>query len=195
TSSPMSRRRLFWRRWTASRPSWIRRWNAGRNWRTWPAEPASGALYRLGRVRSGVLGLVQADRNHVTGGSMENVVGGGSEQQREAMSAVAADHDQIAAEFGGDAVNLLTRVAEGNLHLLFGQSVIPGEQLHALPGLLELLLLKHGQVHGDITAISHGQWFDHMQYGELGAQCPGQLLGMVGHGATLINQIYSYQHM
>src|SRR5690606_39934681 len=67
---------------------WIRRWNAGRNWRTWPAEPASGALYRLGRVRSGVLGLVQADRNHVTGGSMENVVGGGSEQQREAMSAV-----------------------------------------------------------------------------------------------------------
>ena len=92
-------------------------------------------------------------------------------------------------------MNLLAWMAEGDLQALIGQPVVGGKQLHALLGLLELLLLQHRQVHGHIAPVGHRKRLDHMQQRQLGVQCVGQLHGMVGNRPTFFDQVNSHQYV
>ena len=61
---------------------------------------------------------------------MENVIGGGAEQQGEAMAAMAADHDQVATLFLGQTVDFLPGLAVGTAlfvaaHILLGYFLGP----------------------------------------------------------------------
>ena len=108
---------------------------------------------------------------------------------------MAADDDQVAAIFGRHTMDFLAGMTEGYLQLLGGQAEVAGEQLHAFAGLFELLLLQHGQIHGNVAAIGHGQGFNDMNNGQLGIQCLGQLSSVICHGATFVDQVDRDQHM
>src|SRR5476651_2786234 len=70
----------------------------------------------------------QAYRKHIAGRTVQNVVGGGAQQQRQAMPAMAADHDQVAGLFLGQVVNLLARLAVSQVAVLLGEFRILQDQ-------------------------------------------------------------------
>src|SRR3990167_4583316 len=102
-------------------------------------------------------GVFQAYGEHVTGGTVQHVIGGRAQQQGQAVTSVTADHNKIAVLFFGQAMNLLAWLAVGQVALLWCQlRVALGEVVQALAGLVELLLLQHRQVHRHITTKGHG---------------------------------------
>ncbi len=97
---------------------------------------------------------------------MQYVIGGGAEQQCQAMSAMTAHHDQVARLLLGEVVNLLTRLAVGQVTVFLGEfRVFHDQSLKALFGLIELLLLQLGKVHRHVAAKGHGHRFDDMHQG------------------------------
>jgi hypothetical protein len=88
---------------------------------------------------------------------MQHVVGRGAQQQGQAVTAVAADHDQITAMLFGEAVDFLARLAVGELAVVFGQLRVNVDQaIKSFLGLIKLLLLQLRQVHWNIAAKCHG---------------------------------------
>ena len=46
---------------------------------------------------------------------LQHIIGGGAQQQRQAVTAMAADHDQVTALLLGEVVDLLARLAVGQV--------------------------------------------------------------------------------
>ncbi|MNE99454.1 hypothetical protein D3C80_1981370 [compost metagenome] len=74
---------------------------------------------------------------------MQYIIGGRAQQQGQAVTAVATDHDQVAAVVLGQLVDFLARLAVGQVGIGAGQLwIFLFQALHALLGLVELLLLQ-----------------------------------------------------
>ncbi len=127
---------------------------------------------------------------------MQDVIGGGAQQQGETVAAVAADDDEVTALFLGESVDFLARLAIGQV-ALFGEQfrVEAGEAIQAFPGLFELLLLEHREVHGDVTAKGHGHGFDDMHQRQLGLGRQGESLGAAHHRVALVGEVDGDQNV
>ncbi|MNL68282.1 hypothetical protein D3C87_1929840 [compost metagenome] len=74
---------------------------------------------------------------------MQHVIGGGAQQQCQAVSAMAAHHDQVAGLFLGQMVNLLAWLAVGQVTVFLGElRIFQDQAVESLLGLVELLLLQ-----------------------------------------------------
>ncbi|VVP52920.1 hypothetical protein PS898_05436 [Pseudomonas fluorescens] len=74
---------------------------------------------------------------------------------------MAADHDQVAAVFLGEVVDFLARLAVSEVGVFLGHfRVFEDQPVQALLGLVKLLLLQLGKVHGHVAAKGHGHRFD-----------------------------------
>ena len=74
---------------------------------------------------------------------MQNVVGSGAQQQCQAVTTVAADHDKVAAFGLGEAVDFLAWLAVFQMAVVFAQLRVNIDQsVKAIFGLVELLLLQ-----------------------------------------------------
>ena len=75
--------------------------------------------------------------------AVQHVIRGGAEQQRQTMTTMAADHDQIARLFFGEMMDFLAWLAIGQVAVgAFEFGVFELEAFEALFGLIELLLLQ-----------------------------------------------------
>ena len=87
--------------------------------------------------------LFQLHRQHIARCAVQDVIGGGAQQQGQAVTAMAADHDQVAALFLGQVMDFLAWLTLGQVALTFFQVRVLGDQaLKAFLGLIELLLLQ-----------------------------------------------------
>ena len=126
---------------------------------------------------------------------MQQVVGRRAQQQRQAVTTVAADHDQVTALFLGHAVDFLARLAVGQ-HAIAGQLRILGsETVQSLAGLLDLLLLQRRQVHGHVTAKGHGHGLDHVHQRHLAATALTQGHGATDHRLAIFGQVDGNQYV
>jgi len=127
---------------------------------------------------------------------VQDVVGRGTEQQRQPVTAMAANHDQVAALLLGQAMHFLARLAVGQVALFRREArVAVGEAVHALAGLVELLLLQHGEVHRYVAAEGHRHGFDDMYQAEPGTRGTGQGLGAGHDRVALLGQVDRDQNM
>lgn len=127
---------------------------------------------------------------------MQHIIGGRAQQQGQAVTTMATDHNQIAVLFFGQAMDFLARLAVSQVTLLWSQlRVAFGEVVQAFAGLVELLLLQHRQVHRHIAAKGHGHGLHHVDQGQLGVAAVGQGLGALDHLAALFGQVDGNQNM
>ncbi len=76
---------------------------------------------------------------------------------------MAADHDQVAVLLFGQVMDFLARLAVGEVAVfLFQVRVLENQTVQALFGLVKLLLLQLGKVHGYVATKGHGHGLDDM---------------------------------
>ena len=127
---------------------------------------------------------------------MQNVIGGRAEQQRETVTAVATDHDQVDVVFLRQVVDFLTRLAVGQMAVAgFYVRVFAFQRFQFFLGLIELLLLQLRQVHRDIATERHGHGFDDVHQRQLGAAGQCQCHGFFDHRIALFSEVHGYQDM
>ena len=82
------------------------------------------------------------------------------------MAAVAADDDQVALLFFGEAMDFLARLTISQVAMFGAKSgILVGKFIQTLACLVELLLLQHRQIHRHVAAKGHGHGLDDMHHG------------------------------
>ncbi len=109
---------------------------------------------------------------------------------------MAADHDQVASLFRGEAVDFLARLPVDQVALLAAEVRIAyGEGIQAFTGLVELLLLQHRQVHRHVPTEGHGHGLDHMHHREPGLVAGGQGRRTLHHRVAFVGQVDGDQNV
>jgi len=100
--------------------------------------------------------------------AVQYATGGRAQQEREAVAAMAANHNKVGANLGRQVVNFGFGTAEDQM-LVFGCDIQGFRKLREMTfGRLLDLVLDGGQIHRDVSAIGKTQGFDDMQAANLG---------------------------
>ena len=126
---------------------------------------------------------------------MEDAVGGGAQEQSEAVTAVGAHNDEVATDFLGDAVDFRFRSTEDQvlalLRNLQGGAEIPELAL----GLLVNLVLHAGEIHGNIAPVSEAEGFNDVQHGHYCTAGRSKGLGPFPDTLSIFREINCEQQM
>lgn len=161
----------------------------------WPGLFTDGWSTGL-QFTSRLLRALQAHGKNVARRTVEDVVGGRAEQQRQAMPAMAADNDQVAALCLGQLMDLLSWLAIGEMAVADPDfRVLQLQGFEFLFGLVELLLLQLGKVHRYIATKGHGHGFNDMHQGQFGAIADGEFASAADNRIALFSEVYSDQNV
>ncbi len=93
---------------------------------------------------------------------MEDTVGSRSQQQGEAMAAMAADDDEIGTDLPGQRMDFGLGSTEYQV-LIFFADTQGACKLRKVGSCRFLnLFLNGGQIHRNVTAVGEAEWFDDM---------------------------------
>ena len=91
---------------------------------------------------------------------MQHTVGRGTQQQRQTMSTMTSNYDEIRFQFVRQAVDFAVRAAKNEVATFGGQAVLLGEIAQVALGLFVYLVLYRGDIHWYISAIGKAQGFN-----------------------------------
>ena len=103
---------------------------------------------------------------------------------------MAAHHDEVGIEFGGQGVDFDFRPPHNQVAVFRVDAVGRAEALQLLAGLLVNLVLDTGEVHGNVAAVGKAQGFDDVDQVQLGGGAAGDSASPLEDHRGILAQVY-----
>lgn len=125
---------------------------------------------------------------------MQHICGLRSEQQRDAMTSVGANHDHVHPPFFGCLVNFDFWRSEDQMSITFFDLELAGKIGQVRRRLIVDLILNRREVHRNLAAITEAKWFDDMDDMQFGCKRIGHRTSSSRNMPSVFGQIGSQQN-
>lgn len=135
------------------------------------------------------LDVPYAHREDVAAGAMEYAVRRGAQEEREPVTAMGSDNDEIRGLLFPNAVDFGFRSPKDKVLLIFRNGQRRAEFLQLALGLLMNLVLHAREIHGNIAAVGEAERFNHVEHAKPSPKSRGKRLGALTNTLRVFRQI------